>query len=74
MNLVTAFGSSPVGDAPADTAGQELFELELRVARRADELARTAVPLQDRNYEFWLQAEREVMAKFAGSNPDSLQV
>ena len=51
----------------AEAAGQELFELELRIARRADELAKTAMPLQDRNFEFWLRAEREIIAEMAGS-------
>ena len=46
------------GDA---SSRRELFELELRIARRADELARTAVRRRDRNLESWLQAEREVM-------------
>jgi hypothetical protein len=37
--------------------------LELRIARRADELAKTATAFLDGNFEFWLRAEREVLAK-----------
>jgi hypothetical protein len=55
--------------APADSSDQELFELELRIARRADELAQTVVPRQDRNLEYWLRAEREVMADWTGRSP-----
>ncbi len=58
----------------AETPAWELYELELRVARRADELARTVVPHQDRNFECWLRAEREVIGEWAGSKPDSLLV
>jgi hypothetical protein len=49
-------------DAKADPLGRKLFEMELRIARRADQLARTVEPIQDRNFEYWLRAEREVLA------------
>lgn len=45
---------------PADT----LLELELRVARRADELARQAPDEKPLNLECWLQAEAEIFAEF----------
>jgi len=47
------------------TAGlhRKLFALELRIARRADALARTIKPAQDHNFEYWLRAEREVLAR-----------
>jgi len=74
MNSITALGSSPENHSPADSTGRELFELELRVARRADELAKNVAPHQNRDLEFWLRAEREIMAEFVGSKPDSLPV
>ena len=40
----------------------ELFEWELRIARRADELAKTVLSLPGRNLECWLRAEREFFA------------
>ncbi len=50
-------------DPPADFPSQALFELELRIARRADELATMAASVHDRNLECWLRAEREVLAE-----------
>jgi hypothetical protein len=70
-------GDSSLGrieNTSVETQGRELYELELRVARRADELARTVVPHQDRNCECWLRAEREVIGEWAGSKPHSLLV
>jgi len=58
----------------AEAPGRELYELELRVARRADQLARTVEPHQDRNFELWLRAEREIIGEWAGSKPHSLPV
>ena len=60
---MTAAGSSPGKneDSPAETAAQELFELELRIARRADELADTGGSRRDRHLESWVQAEGEVV-------------
>jgi hypothetical protein len=50
--------------APAELPDQaRLLELELRIARRADELANVGLPVRDRNLECWIQAEREVLAK-----------
>ena len=51
-------------NASADSSSRDLFELELRVARRADELAKEVAPLLDRNFEYWLRAEREVMGEW----------
>lgn len=45
---------------PADT----LLELELRVARRADELARLPSDEKPLNLECWLRAEAEVLSDF----------
>jgi hypothetical protein len=45
----------------------ELFEWELRIARRADELAKTILSFPGRNLECWLRAEREFFAaRFLG--------
>ncbi|MDB6128200.1 MAG: hypothetical protein JWM35_2096 [Verrucomicrobia bacterium] len=45
-----------------EIADPELFEWELRIARRADVLARTVLSLPSRNLECWLRAEREFFA------------
>jgi len=47
---------------PANRLNDQLLDLELRIARRADELARTAEPVQDRTYCYWLRGEREVLS------------
>jgi hypothetical protein len=44
---------------------QLLYELELRVARRADELVETARSIPSRSLECWLRAEREVLAELS---------
>ena len=46
---------------------QMLFELELRVARRADELVKTALSIPGRSLECWLRAEREVFGEMLSS-------
>lgn len=38
-----------------------LFQLQIRVARRADELARQAGPGRDTDVRSWQQAEQEIM-------------
>ena len=40
-----------------------LLELELRIARRADELMKSAFLAPARSLECWLRAEREVLAE-----------
>jgi len=40
----------------------ELFGLELRVAKRADEIAQTGARGMSHDVEYWLQAERDVLA------------
>ena len=40
----------------------ELFGLELRVAKRADEIAQTGARGMSHDVEHWLQAERDVLA------------
>lgn len=50
-------------DAPAHFSDQALLELELQIARRADELAYQEKVLKDRNLDAWMRAEREVLAQ-----------
>lgn len=50
---------------PSDT----LLELELRVARRADELARLPADEKPLNLECWLQAEAEIFSDFPLKRP-----
>jgi len=70
---MTASGSNPgkIENSPAETAGLELFELELRIARRADELADTGQSRSDRNLESWVRAEGEVVAGGSGADSSS---
>lgn len=51
--------SSPTSTAPADT----LLELELRIARRADELTREKMATGTLNLQCWLVAEYEVLGR-----------
>jgi len=46
---------------PVEVPHDQLTELELRIARRADELAR--IHEQNRTKDFWLDAEREVIGE-----------
>jgi FixJ family two-component response regulator len=46
----------------AEFSDEELFDLELRISRRADELAKAAAN-GGRNLEHWLQAERDILAE-----------
>jgi hypothetical protein len=43
------------------TWDDELFHLQLRVARRADELSRGSPASRAHDLEIWFQAEREVL-------------
>jgi len=52
-------------DAPADFSNHVLFALELQIARRADELAKTAPLIRDQNLEIWLRAERDVLRRLS---------
>lgn len=47
----------------AELSDEALFLLELRISRRADELAKTAASNSERGLEYWLQAERDIMAE-----------
>ncbi|HVS51160.1 MAG TPA: hypothetical protein VHD62_02300 [Opitutaceae bacterium] len=48
--------------APATVSWEEeLFALELRVARRADELARGYEASRARDLQVWFEAERELL-------------
>jgi hypothetical protein len=48
--------------AAADPISDELALLELRVAKRADELARNRNPNREQDIEFWNQAEQDVFS------------
>jgi len=52
---------SPVEALVREIAADPLTELQLRVARRADELARSATAHSSLNLRYWLQAEHEVL-------------
>ncbi len=47
---------------PSPISEDELLNLEMNVARRADALARGAPPDRGSDLAHWLQAEREVLA------------
>jgi hypothetical protein len=47
----------------AELSDEALFDLELRISRRADELAKAASN-GERNLELWRQAERDIMAEW----------
>jgi hypothetical protein len=56
---------------PAQIAADPLLQLELRIARRADELARSAAARTALNLRHWLQAEEEILHRFlAGKSPE----
>jgi hypothetical protein len=56
-------------DDPCGFSCDPLFEVELRVARRADELARTQGP-GTASPECWLRAEREVFGEPVAASSD----
>jgi len=68
MNPIPASGPRCETDAtrPADAADQVFFNLQLRIARRADELAKTVPLLRDHSLECWLWAEQAIMAEALG--------
>ena len=47
---------------PIDPATDPLFDIELKVARRADELSRGRAGKTKDAFELWCEAEREVLA------------
>jgi hypothetical protein len=53
-------------------AADPLLQLELRIARRADELARTAAVRTALNLRHWLQAEEEILHRFLAGNISAL--
>lgn len=60
MNL-----SEPTADnVPPISNLDALTQWALRVARRADDLARTTASGRDHDLESWLQAEREMLVDF----------
>jgi hypothetical protein len=60
MNTSTPF------DAAESDVEDALLQLEMRIARRADELAATRHGERTDAVESWWQAEREVLAETAG--------
>ncbi len=46
-----------------------LFDVECRIARRADELARLSGNDRNQALKHWLEAEREVWQEIAGQTP-----
>lgn len=52
--------ASEMSAAGIDTE-EDLLRLEIRIARRADELSRSGSGVRERDLEHWLQAEREVL-------------
>ena len=64
----TSVPTGTIGSTPAQNFGsEELERLELRVAQRADELARTSRTRGgvQRDRETWLRAESELLQNFA---------
>ena len=47
---------------PIDPAADPLFDIELKVARRADELSRVKAGEVKDAFELWCEAERQVLA------------
>jgi hypothetical protein len=47
----------------AEFSDEALFDLELQISRRADELAKAAASNGERDLEHWLQAEFDIMAR-----------
>ena len=64
---MTALESPPEIGGPANS--DDLVQLQLRVARRADELARGGDSTRSRDLQLWFQAERDV---FAPSQPKEI--
>ena len=53
--------AEPMPQAVSADWDEELFQLELRVARRADELARGNESSRGHDLQIWFQAEREII-------------
>lgn len=51
----------PRSEVSPESVGGVIFELELSIARRADELARTHGHNQTR--DFWMEAEAEILGR-----------
>ena len=58
--------------SPATSLDDELMQLELRVARRADELARGIDFSRVKDMLIWFQAEREILGYTNEQGPVSL--
>jgi hypothetical protein len=50
------------GMNPIVPAADPLFDIELKVARRADQLSRDSAAKTKNAFELWCEAEREVLA------------
>jgi hypothetical protein len=50
------------GMNPIDATADPLFDIELKVARRADELSRDKSATTKDAFELWCEAERQVLA------------
>jgi hypothetical protein len=48
---------------PANDVSRDLLKIELRIARRADQLVRTIRPALSQDLEYWRRAEREILAR-----------
>lgn len=68
--MLMAGASLNLDPAPPPAAHDALTELELRVARRADELVRARAGDDPLNISCWLAAEREVLGAILGE-PDA---
>lgn len=60
MLSLSAARRMPSVEVPADVGSDPLLQLQLRVARRADEVARESASAPGLEWMAWIQAEREV--------------
>lgn len=63
--------AEPVSSSPTGVT-ESLFQLQLRVARRADQLAGGGTSSRARDLWAWFQAERELLGEPAMVRGDSL--
>jgi hypothetical protein len=53
-------------EAAGSLASERLFQMQIRIARRADEISKSEGSSVGGNLIAWLQAEREVLAQAQG--------
>lgn len=70
FNLREAMKTIERADDAVD-AKDELMELQLRIARRADELARSRRGQETTDWECWSEAEHEVLSEAGGAGMPS---